>query len=154
MWIKDFSEDEFSIYIESDNIYIKNGNLEFSLRERIFNRIQIGGEQKYGFGLLELKGFIKSDQNKLQEFSGEWFEDGNEVKLKLDSNDSIWAHLLHTNGFNIKGNIEPLVGREWDADKGAGRRLTSYGLFWIPGSILNENNTFKINEFGLWEALP
>lgn len=153
LWVRDFSENDISINKIDDNIFIKNATLEINLKERLFNHFQAGGEQKYGFGLMKLKDFIKFDNNKLEGFSGEWSDDGSEIKLKLNTNDSIWAHLLNTNSLNMKGNIEPLVGREWEAEKGAGRRLTSYGLFWSPGSVLNSNNTFKINEYNLWEVI-
>ena len=52
----------------------------------------------------------------------------------------------------MKGLIEPVVGRDWE-EKGAGRKLKSYGLFWSPGSILIKEATFRIMEYGLWKQV-
>lgn len=151
LWIREFSENGIRLYKRDDNIHIKNDTSEVRLKEDVLNRLQMGGEQKYGFGLLELEELIKSDN--LTEFCGRW-EDGNELKLKLNSNDPIWSHVLHGGGVNIKGNIEPLIGRDWDTDKGAGKKLTYHGLCWTPGSILITDTTFRIIDFGLWEVSP
>lgn len=152
-WLREFSEDGFTVSKKDKNVIITFNTPNIDFETQLVNRLQIGGEQKYGFGLLELKEFIKSDQNILKDFYGEWLDEGSEFKLKLKSNDPIWAHLLHTDSLNIKGHIEPLVGREWEDSKGSGRKLTFHGLFWTPGSLLSTDITLRIMEFGLWEVL-
>lgn len=149
LWIKDLPENGFNIIRKNNNkLFIKYNGLEIDFEDSLVNSLQAGGERKYGFGLLELKKFYEC--KNLGEFSGKWFENCGEVHLKLGSNNSIWSHASSSNHIDVKGNIEPIVGRDWE-NKGAGRKLNAqHELFWSPGSILNENKTFKITDFGLW----
>ncbi|MHA1713022.1 MAG: hypothetical protein ACTSW4_03110 [Candidatus Ranarchaeia archaeon] len=72
--------------------------------------------------------------------------------MELKESNPIWAHVNHTTDLKIKGSTESLVGRDWDS-KGAGRKLSNYGLYWTPGSILMESKTIEITKvYGLWEA--
>jgi hypothetical protein len=153
LWIKESSTDSFSIVMKNNQAFIKYKTMEVSFRDKIANRFQIGGEKKYGFGLLELKeGPEKLNNKKLDGFPGEWCENDTDVYLKLNSNSPIWSHVSYSDNLSIKGNIEPLVGRDWQASKGAGRELTHYGLYWSPGSIFTETKTFKITMFGHWNC--
>lgn len=147
---REFSENGFNIIRNHGKIFIKYNGLDIDFKDELANSFQVGGERKYGFGLLELKKLDEYNNKTLGEFSGEWFEKGGEVHLKLTSNDPIWSHASHSNNIDIKGNIEPIVGRDWD-NKGSGRKLNAqHELFWSPGSILNEDKNFKITDFGLW----
>lgn len=148
LWIKEFSENGFNIIRKNNKLFIKYNGLDLDFKDKLANSFQVGGERKYGFGLLELNEL--DECKNLGEFSGEWFDNCGEVYLKLGSNNSIWSHASHSNNIDIKGNIEPIVGRDWD-NKGSGRKLNAqHELFWSPGSILNEDRNFKITDFGLW----
>jgi len=153
LWLREFAENGIRLSRSNDELIIIHNEASFNFKGHLANRFQIGGERKYGFGLVELKELDEISINEFKGWSGKWNEKDKEVYISLNSNDSVWSHILHSNNLNIKGNIEPLVGRDWEATKGAGRKLTSYGLFWHPGSILCEDRTFKITEFGLWEAV-
>ncbi|MDI6895773.1 RAMP superfamily CRISPR-associated protein [Methanocella conradii] len=149
VWIKEFPENEINnVKMENNKLFVKYDGTRIDFGSSILSTIQVGGERKYGFGLLELK--IIDKHRSLDIFPGEWFEKEDEVYLNLKKDMQIWSHALHTNNIDIKGNIEPIVGRDW-SNKGPGRKLSAQnGLYWSPGSILNEDKTFKINEFGLW----
>jgi len=151
-WLREFSEDGFAISKKNNGITIAH-NIEVDFKSQLANRFEIGGERKYGFGLVELKELNEISTHEFNGWSGKWREENEEVCISINSDNFIWSHVLHSNNLNIKGHIEPLVGREWEATKGAGRKLTSHGLFWSPGSILCEDRTLKITEFGFWETL-
>jgi hypothetical protein len=114
--------------------------------------LQVGGERKYGYGQLKLKELKEVKDQNLEHmgFRGIWKENENEIWLELKKNEFLWSHAKYNYNLKIKGSIEPVVGRNW-SDKGAGRELKYYGLYWVPGSILMDDETFKITKnFGLW----
>lgn len=151
LWIREFSEDMLSTTIESDNFFIRYDDIKIDFKNQPID-FQVGGERKYGFGLIKLKEIKKIINSNLEPFAGEWDGKNIDIHLSLKKGDPIFSHLKFDN-INMKGNIEPLVGRDWDTDsnKGSGRKLRTLGLCWSPGSILNEVKTFKVNEFDLWE---
>jgi hypothetical protein len=149
IWIREFSENGINL-LKKDTLIITHKETEVDFKKELANQFQFGGERKYGFGLVKLKEFNEISNNEFNGLSGKWSEKDGEVCISINSDNPIWSHVLCSNNINMKGSIEPLVGRDWDVGKGAGRKLTSYGLFWIPGSILCEDKTFKITEFGLW----
>jgi len=152
LWVSEFSKEGLSIVLEDDGFFIKHNNVGVKLSE-LMDIIQLGGEKKYGFGQLKLETLEEIDSDDLEGlgFTGQWKEDENEVELRLDNGKPIWSHAKQAPDLKIKGNVEPLVGRDW-SEKGAGRELKPYGLCWIPGSILMEGKAFKITQdFGLWK---
>ncbi|WXG39269.1 MAG: RAMP superfamily CRISPR-associated protein [Candidatus Freyarchaeum deiterrae] len=151
-WVREYQDGNLSITKEGDSLFVRYNSTKIDL-DMLANSFQVGGERKYGFGLLELKKPDESKEKELKNFPGEWSEKAAELYLKLKKNDPVWSHVLYTNNIDIKGNIEPLVGRDWDTKKGPGKQLNTFGLFWSPGSILNEDKIFKIDESGLWEAI-
>lgn len=153
LWISELSEEDASIMIENDDFYITYNNIQVKF-SRLIGTLQIGGERKYGFGKLKLKKLEKINGKHPENlgFTGKWKEDGNKVKLELKESNPIWAHVKHTTDLKIKGSIEPVVGRDWNS-KGAGRKISNYGLYWTPGSIIMESKTFEITKvYGLWEV--
>ena len=152
LWVKDFSENGFGITGKNNNLLIKYANANIDFTEDLADTLQIGGEIRYGFGLIELRkeSFSEIGNKRLDNFSGVWSDNVEDVCLTVEANQPTWSHVLHSDKICIKGNIEPLVGRDWDVEKGSGRRLNALGLFWSPGSIIKKEMTFKINEFGLF----
>jgi len=155
LWVSDFSEEKLSIDFEDDDFLISHDGIQIKFSELV-DTLQVGGERKYGFGLLKLdnkKGINKVDTPKnLKDlgFNGTWEYDGEDIILELKKNEALWSHAYNSD-LKIKGSLEPIVGRDW-SDRGAGRKLSSYGLCWAPGSVLIEEATFKITQdFGLWE---
>ncbi|MCD6238983.1 MAG: hypothetical protein J7K51_06635 [Thermotogae bacterium] len=154
LWVSDFSEGKLFIEFKDEGfLIVRDGNrIEFS---ELVDTLQVGGERKYGFGLLKIKGRPKKENNDELEdlgFFGKWQGKTSEILLKIKKNQPIWSHVKCANDLRIKGSLEPVMGRDWDSAKGAGRKLSSYGLCWVPGSVLTEEVTFKVTQdFGLWE---
>lgn len=153
LWVCEFSNNGFSVAdVGEDDFSIIYGEkrVKFS---KLVDTLQVGGERKYGFGLLKLEGKPKKESEKdlgSIGYCGIWEEKDDEIYVNLGEYSPLWAHVKYSPGMKAKGRIEPFVGRNWN-NKGAGRELTSCGLCWSPGSILLEEKTFKITrDFGLW----
>ena len=154
LWIREYSYIDFTIQKDNNDFIIMYNKKEFKFSDLLKN-LQIGGERKYGFGLIVLDRFERASK-KLAEygFFGEWIDskNSNDVLLKLGKDEYIWSHVQYNPHLKIKGYIEPIVGRDW-SDKGAGRKLQFYGLCWAPGSKILEDRIFKVTEnFGIWVA--
>lgn len=153
LWVRELSENGITLSKSNKALITTHNGKTVNLNKEVFNQFQLGGERKYGFGLVELKEFNQITDKKFNELPGTWDEKEQKVLITINSGDPIWAHALYSDNLNVKGNVEPVVGRDWNASKGAGRSLISYGLCWSPGSILCEDKTFNVTEFGLWEAI-
>lgn len=150
-------------------IFIKNG-ISYKEKEigldnskdinliNVIKEIFVGKDRGYGFGRLILSSCrrINLDENlfgyyKLDVSSEE------SIKIKIENNAPIPAHLAFRSDISIKGDVEPLVVRRWEFSKnasrkyGAGQKICNIGVYWVPGSILEskEEITFKISEFGI-----
>jgi hypothetical protein len=154
IWVREFSENEISLSIKNNSkviIICKGKEVEFECQ--LANRLHLGGERKYGFGFVELHKITEVEDSKFNELPGDWKEENGEVFISIKKDDPVWAHLPYFNSIKLKGNIEPLVGRDWNDNTGAGKKLEQLGLFWSPGSILLEDRTFKVDEFGIWREI-
>ena len=68
----------------------------------------------------------------------------------ITSGAALLAHTV-TRNLDVRGDVEPLVGRKTATSTGFGRDLTKGQICWVPGSVLRERATFMINEDGCWE---
>lgn len=154
LWVSEKSEEKLAVQINENDFSITDGKNDVKFSD-LASTLQIGGERKYGFGWLKFVEFKEVNNQDLDHlgFKGRWKETEDEIRLELKKSEFIWSHAKYNSNLKIKGSIEPIVGRDW-SDRGAGRELKSYGLCWVPGSILMENEIFKITEdFGLWEKV-
>lgn len=105
-------------------------------------RVQLGGEQGYGWGRLGLVLCNKQDEPFTTE-------------PRVGTHDGhITAHLKAENAANVQGPIEPLVGWERDNDKKSRTRwrLTpEVKVCYAPGAVVTGENTFVIGHYGIWE---
>lgn len=157
LWISERYEKKLAMSIDENIFFVSNGKIKVAFSDLV-SMLQIGGERKYGFGQLKLEEAMEINDKNLGNlgFNGSWEDVDDEIRLELKKDDFVWSHVKYDPTLRIKGNIEPLVGRDWDNKKrrGAGRKLTSYGPCWAPGSILMEDRTFRIVEdFGIWEPI-
>lgn len=154
IWIREFEENRMKLLIEKKDFVLKNNNEKtLNLENELLDCLQIGGERRCGFGLIKLKKFVEINSGNLNGFKGNWKSNNEDLIIELKKDEPIWAHLKCSNFLALKGDIEPLIEREWDLYKGAGKKIKSYGLFWVPGSILCENKTLKITESSFWEVM-
>ena len=157
IFVKEVSNDEIRVEIKGKEIEVFE-----AIRE-----IQVGGERIYGFGKLELTG-IEEKEDMVSLYGSEMV-----VNLKGTSTpiisvsgepDSGYLSLAHVNiqnqgftGIGIRGDIEPLVGREWDNErgKGAGQKISDVKICLTPGTrfSLKEGEEIRVGDFGIWEFL-
>ena len=113
----------------------------------ILNLIHVGGERNYGLGRLKMHKFVKETDNKIfRKFDFE-FPDNNVILKNL----AIAISHVKLNGIELElGEIEPLVGLEWDNEKnrGAGQKVSDAEICATPGSKLKSGN-FVLCDYGI-----
>lgn len=124
-------------------------NLRTALSE-----VFVGGDRAYGWGRIALDGEpAKVNPGEFvhgMEFDGT----GERLLVRLPPDGPIPAHLPINTDLSLKGDIEPLVSREW-SEEGPGQtvRPLNNALCWMPGSILKETEshrrTFIIGPYGI-----
>ena len=80
------------------------------------------------------------------------------MTVNSNSEDKTKIALSHVNIENldiklelIRGDIEPLVGREWN-ERGSGQKISQIAKICIaPGSCLHLSSEFIIGGFGIWD---
>ncbi len=120
------------------------------------SEIHIGGDRKYGWGHL----ILHNSQPDPEDFFGFPMKtDGKHPKITINDNSPIPGHFLLNAGCSLKGDIEPLVGREWrdTADKrGAGQHITDAQFCWVPGSVISKESgqPMALKENWVFEVAP
>jgi len=113
-------------------------------------RIQLGGERGYGWGRVEL--VRKPEQ--CDKCFGYSFDGAKEYPIITVPKDGhTLAHAL-AEGLELRGTIEPFVGRETSKEKGFGGEVSVDDICWAPGSVVDENKKFEIRPKGLWSYRP
>ncbi|MEN6552685.1 MAG: RAMP superfamily CRISPR-associated protein [Methanobacterium sp.] len=127
--------------------------------------IHVGGDLRYGFGTLELskdKVLRKNENSPVFD----WYLESTEDHLIFNKDYSreaspIFGHLLLNSNESIRntdeslkykyrGELEPLVGRKYDNNKGFGRLLDSNGVAFVPGTCFgDEINKIELGSCGL-----
>jgi len=115
----------------------------------VMREISVGGEKRYGFGRLRLLSFSPlGDEGRV--FGFQITEKKERVCITIPKGKPISAHLAVNDDLKIKGDLEPLVGWELKSD---GYKLyqlhNKYNLFWIPGSITEEDLEVKFERYGI-----
>jgi hypothetical protein len=115
-------------------------------------RLQLGGERGYGWGDVRL--VEKSDAVTDRLFSKIPFKtEEKRPVLILEGNEAVLAHTSAQNA-TLSGPVEPMVGREWRADKGSqkhiGQHLAYNGVCFAPGSRTQQPSQFILGEGGYW----
>jgi hypothetical protein len=137
--------------IEINSIKIAWDYGAVNLKE-VISDLQVGGDRHYGFGKLSL---IESPPEAKELFGCYQIESLSEdrpVIRNFKKNTPILAHLKIKGAKEIDGDIEPLVGFEWSLERGPGRSISKAEICWMPGSMVNTEQSFNICEYGLWEV--
>lgn len=122
----------------------------------VFSEIFVGGDRKYGWGRLVLTS--SKPRSEYDTFFGHELNlQGDHPTVTIKKDQSIPAHLPISENLPLKGDIEPLVGREWgeitdtegNKKNGAGQKISSAVMCWVPGSILCEEKTFNVCKYGI-----
>ena len=108
--------------------------------------IFVGGERRYGFGRL-----ILDSSQSANDFFG-YKIDTSTTSFTIPGENPIPGHLPVLANLNLKGDIEPLVGREWEPGKngkvGFGQKVSEAEICWVPGSALTKEETLKLVGYG------
>ncbi len=119
-------------------------------KEDIWNswlkELYIGGERRYGFGKLLLKRYSEATNDTNYEF----IKHTPRPQVKVKGGHPLLGHAIST-GFKAKGMIEPYVGRETDKSDRFGIKTLYMGVCWVPGSSVCSDETFELDESGLWK---
>jgi hypothetical protein len=109
------------------------------------SNLQVGGERRYGFGTLRLVDM------KLE---------GDPITCtrpcqSVSKNTSFLAHVSVTTKVQvqIRGQIEPLVGRVTSQSHAFGSSLTSAIFCWTPGSIPMDDVQVQFEQEGYWRVI-
>lgn len=118
------------------------------LLNEVLSGLRIGGERRYGFGhllLYEARRCKDIFGHRLAGRDDEW------PIVELNQELPVPAHLKAAD-FKAAGQIEPLVGREWDLNRGPGRAHSEALICWMPGSRTRhaDGRRAKIIEMGIW----
>ncbi len=151
LWIKNAIGNEIKMLNEDKSLIFSKGQKVAEFKKGFC--LQVGGEKRCGFGLIELEEIKRISSYDLQLFNGKWCEQNGEIIISINTDSPIWAHVKYSNNLKIKGDIELIIGKYWENAKGAGKLTRIEGLFWVPGSILIEDKKFKITDLGFWEAV-
>jgi len=112
-------------------------------------RLQFGGERGYGWGKVELVR-LENDDNV---FGYQVDCIGRRPVITVPKGERLLAHTKPDQAM-IAGEVEPLVGREWHTNSGAGASITHFGVVYAPGGIATNEHCFAVESFGLWQKQP
>lgn len=116
------------------------------------DRLTIGGERSYGFGRLQLAE-DRIDYLGLGSWEAQEGDPGGLLIVPPERSATVLAHVKHEAGVYYEGLLEPVVGREWDADKGAGRFLAGGTVYIAPGGRCPAS-AYAVDGWGFWSAMP
>ena len=133
-------------------------NKEISLKSAMQD-IFVGGDLKYGWGQLKLDNNPAVEKHQKKIFGYDFIEKDGLPCMEIPPDSPIPAHLLIDSKITAKGDIEPMVGREFGNVKnskgeernGAGKKISRAKLCWIPGSVItgDTKQTLQISSYGL-----
>ena len=109
-------------------------------------RLQFGGERGYGWGKTELVSLEKTDDA----FSCTVDCSGRRPVITVPQDKRLLAH-TKPDQIMIAGEVEPLVGREWHTNSGAGAFITHFGVVYALGGRVKSERRFAVESFGLWQ---
>ncbi|MEW6423841.1 MAG: RAMP superfamily CRISPR-associated protein [Bacillota bacterium] len=122
------------------------------------DKLQLGGEQKYGWGMVRL--VAKKETEKLIHPGWQWVksEDGEVVLAAVEDDAPLLAHALATEVGSgrqlipVRGSVEPVVGRETRQD-GFGASLSPALICWEPGGKVRRNQKMRVEGNGIWRPV-
>jgi len=124
------------------------------------NEIWVGGERNYGFGRVKI---IELSQEDSKDGIIDLFNSGIKIDITREQpmilcEEKRITALSHVNTENldiklIRGDVEPLIGREW-GEGGPGQKISQVAKICItPGSQFVCDKTLSIGNFGIWGVI-
>lgn len=142
---------------------IGRGEIEISFTDVIevngvkLKEMWIGGEKSYGFGKVETN-LEKVEGREINLFDSGMLVDIDRNTPSIYCKNEHEIALSHISFENldiklVRGDVEPLVGREW-SEIGSGQKISENVRICIsPGSQFICDANIVIGNFGIWEAL-
>jgi hypothetical protein len=130
------------IKCEANEIYVDGKKL---LRQ-VMSEVRIGAERRYGFGRLKLDADRIARCTDLFDYPLKL--DGEKPIIEIKKGAPLPAHFLVEN-LDAEGEIEPLLGREWDEVKGPGRLISAAKICWMPGAKTRQTGLAEIRPMGI-----
>lgn len=137
-------------------------NIEFNKEKlgEMLSELWVGGERNYGFGRVRLLQGTSMKKNSKKIFRKYEISPEN-LKIYIDDSSQEILALSHvrfdTPIKSIKGEIEPLVGRNWGTENkiGSGQEISQGEIYLSPGTefTVEENAEIRIGDFGTWKIM-
>jgi hypothetical protein len=108
--------------------------------------LQIGGERRYGFGQLQLVEMWEDNH---------WCVELTHARprLSVGRDTPLFAHTMISQHIQVRGEIEPLVGRTTSQSQAFGSNLTAGIICWAPGSLPAEKVWVQPECEGHWKFM-
>lgn len=126
--------------------------------QEALHEIQIGGERGYGWGRLRLEpdGLVSVDYRSVELFGRMKCrcEGGVRPKTCISPGQPLLSH-AKVGGVQAAGDIEPVVGRAWDNEAGAGQVISTAKVCYAPGARLEGSQPlwFEWTTAHVWRAV-
>jgi len=141
------------VFIRDEATY-NNDKVDWAYIKDAVSELFVGGDRKYGWGRLKLHNEPEREEPQSHIFGCQLSEKNNSSApiLEVAADTFLPAHLAVSSNCKLRGDIEPLVGREWTS-KGAGQKIKGSTLCWMPGSIMVEGEPLKIKPYGVLDRV-
>ncbi|MGB9794834.1 RAMP superfamily CRISPR-associated protein [Caldisericum exile] len=85
LWMREFTENKIELSRSDNKLLITYNGIRVDFKSQLADRFQIGGERRYGFGLLKLseEEFKENSAGEINNFPGKWNERDGEVCISL-----------------------------------------------------------------------
>jgi hypothetical protein len=142
------------VFVREDAEY-EGEKVEAEVLKKVLSEVFVGGDRKYGWGKLTLIKCTKVNNLLFEKYK---LNLNGHPSIEVPSETPIPAHLVVSEGLELKGDIEPLVGREWaeageGKSKGAGQKISEVELCWVPGSIICSTQNLQIGAYGVLKKI-
>jgi len=137
IWVKENARiDKVEIEIrKTQGIFIKDLN--------IIEELIVGGESKYGFGHIKLNSLNEKNPIEVEDNRGE-------LKIKIEKNKPLPAHLKFNPSIQFRGDIELLTGRGYFDPQNSSKSSNKPGRIvfqpeycFSPGSVIINLNEYR-----------
>jgi len=119
-----------------------------------WSELFVGGDRKYGWGRLRLDDETGITQNNSL-FNCVNISNCEETpKFNVPKDSPVPAHVPVNERVKLKGDIEPLLGLEYDnkSRKGFGHQVSENPMLcWVPGSVLQDHASLTLGPYGILE---